>query len=113
MQRVFQDDPRFWAVSKDYGSAQTNATVQAAPGADLRLVITWILISNGAVAGNITLLDGSGGSVLIEQYVAINGGLALDDIKIALTENTLLAITSTSCTTHSVTVGGYTEALQI
>jgi hypothetical protein len=111
MLRVLQDDPRFWHVSADYSAARTNVTVQAAPGAGLRLVITWILISNGAVAGNVTLLDGSAGTVLLEDYPPINGGLCLSNIKIALTANTLLAITSTSCTTHSITVGGFTESV--
>ena len=109
MPKIWPDHPTFWHVSADYTTARTNVTVKAAPGAGLRLVITWVLISNGAVAGNATLLDGSGGTVLIEDYCTINGGLVMSNIKIALTENTLLAITSTSCTTHAITVGGYVE----
>ena len=108
-QLVTDIHPFFWHVSADYGSAQTNATVKAAPGASLRLHITDIVISNGAVAGNMTLLDGSGGSVLIELYPAINGGMSTNlRTPIALTANTLLAFTSTDATTHSVFVSGYT-----
>lgn len=101
--------PNHWNVSADYAEAQTNTTVKAAPGAGLKLYITDIVISNGVTAGNITLLDGSGGTVLIEDYPAITGGLTLNlRTPISLTANTLLAITSTTVTTHSVTVCGYT-----
>jgi hypothetical protein len=100
--------PRLFRVSADYASAQTNATVQAAPGANLSLYITDVVISNGATAGNITLLDGSGGTVLLEIYPAINGGVSHTfHTPLRLTANTLLAITSTTVTTHSVMVSGY------
>src|SRR3990172_2833549 len=108
-QYVETTHPNFWQVSADYATAQTNATVKAAPGASLSLYLTDIIISNGATAGNITLLDGSGGTVLIEIYPAINGGCSSNlRTPIKLTANTLLAITSTSCTTHSITVCGFT-----
>jgi len=101
--------PNHWHVSADYASAQTNTTVKAAPGAGLKLYITDIVISNGATAGNITLLDGSGGSVVFELYPAVSGGAAMPwRTPIDLTANTLLAITSTTVTTHSVTISGYT-----
>ena len=101
--------PNHWDVSVDYAVAQTNATVKAAPGAGLSLYITDILLSNGATAGNVTLLDGSGGTVKWEAYPAITGG-AKDSRRspIKLTANTLLAITSTTVTTHSLTISGFT-----
>lgn len=100
--------PRFFNARADYGAAQTNATVQAAPGAGLKLYITDIMISNGATAGNITLLDGSGGTVIWEIYTAINGGCVANfKTPIVLTANTLLAITSTTVTTHSLAIQGY------
>lgn len=105
---VNQTHPRFWHVSADYASAQTNTSVKAAPGASLSLYITDISISNGATAGNITLLDGSGGTVLYELYPAINGGAVLTlRSPIKLTANTALCITSTTVTTHSIFVSGY------
>lgn len=100
--------PRMFSTSVDYASAQTNASVQAAPGAGLSLYITDLEISNGATAGNITLLDGSGGTVKFECYPAINGGAVSNRrTPIRLTANTALCITSTTVTTHSVNVGGY------
>lgn len=108
---VNQTHPRFWHVSADYASAQTNVSVKAAPGASLSLYITDISISNGATAGNITLLDGSGGTVLYEIYPAINGGATLSlRNPIKLTANTALCLTSTTVTTHSVFVSGYIAA---
>jgi len=60
------------------------------------------------VAGNITLLDGSGETVKFEIYPAINGGCTISlRNAIRLTANTALCITSTTVTTHSVNVGGY------
>ena len=106
-QYVCDVHPAFWSASVDYESAQTNATVYAAPGAG-SLFITDIIVSNGAVAGNITLLDGSGGAVKFECYPGINGGVSHSfKTPIKLTATTLLAITSTTCTTHSVTVSGF------
>lgn len=108
-QYVETTHPNYWDVSADYAGAQTNATVKAAPGASLSLYLTDIVISNGATAGNITLLDGSGGTVLIEIYPAINGGLSTNlRTPIKLTANTLLAITSVTCTTHTIFVSGFT-----
>lgn len=105
---VEMSHPRFWHVSADYATAQTNTSVKATPGAGLKLYITDIIISNGATAGNITLLDGSGGTVLFELYPAVNGGAAVQlRSPIALTANTALCITSTTVTTHTVTICGY------
>lgn len=105
---VNQTHPRFWHVSADYAAAQTNTSVKAAPGASLSLYITDIMISNGATAGNVTLLDGSGGTVLYEIYPAINGGVSQQlRSPIKLTANTALCITSTTVTTHSIFVSGY------
>lgn len=109
-QYVATEHPRFWHVSVDYASAQTNASIKASPGAGLALYITDISISNGATAGNITLLDGSGGTVLYEIYPAINGGATLSlKNPIKLTDATALCITSTTVTTHSVFVSGFVD----
>ena len=60
------------------------------------------------MAGNITLLNGSGGAVKYEIYPAINGG-AVDNRRtpIKLSANTALVITSTTVTTHSVNISGF------
>lgn len=101
--------PNLWTVTPSaYSSAQTNAEVKAAPGANLSLYITDIFVSNGATAGIITLLDGSGGTVKFRAYCAVNGGAVLNlATPIRLTANTALCITSTTVTTHSVTISGF------
>lgn len=101
--------PNFWTVTPAaYSAAQTNASVKAAPGANLSLYITDIFVSNGATAGIITLLDGSGGTVIFRAYCAINGGAVLNLMQpIKLTANTALCLTSTTVTTHSVTISGF------
>lgn len=111
IQLINQTHPRYFRASADYASAQTNTSVVASPGASLSLWITDIIISNGATAGNITLLDGSGGSVLLELYPAINGGLTHSFRNpIKLTAATALCLTSTTVTTHTITVTGYIAA---
>ncbi len=98
-----------WNAAADYDAPQTNTVIQAAPGVGRRLVIIALSISNGAVAGKVTLLDGSGGSVLYPLYPAINGGATYSPTRIPLSENTALVITSTDVTTHGVAVDGYSE----
>lgn len=111
IQYVKTSHPFYWRLSSDYASAQTNASLKTAPGAGLKLYVTDVIISNGATAGNITLLDGSGGTVLLEIYAPITGGVSHSfATPIALTANTALVITSTTVTTHSVTITGFTAA---
>jgi len=112
MQRLLlvnQTHPRGATISADYASAQTNVSVISAPGASLSIYITDISLSNGATAGNVTLLDGSGGTVKWEVYPAINGGAVLSGLRqpIKLTANTALCLTSSTVTTHSIFIGYY------
>lgn len=104
---VNQTHPRGTTVSADYASAQTNVSVIAAT-ASLSIYITDIQLSNGATAGNVTLLNGSAGTVLWEAYPAINGGAVLNLRQpIKLSSNTALCLTSTTVTTHSIFIGYY------
>ncbi len=103
--------PCFWSVSANYGSAQTAVEVQPTPGAGLSLYITDVVVSNGAVAGNVKF--GEDTAALVDKieimYFAINGGTALHfRTPIKLTANKNFGMTSVTCTTHSVTVCGYT-----
>ncbi len=108
--------PNFWSVTANYGSAQTDTELKAAPGAGYALRITDIVFSNGPTAGNMKLTeDGGGGSaadILETMYFAANGGAALHfTTPIPLTANLSLEITSVTVTNHSVTINGYTEAV--
>jgi len=103
--------PNFWSVSANYSSAQTAVEVVAAPGAGLSLYITDVVCSNGAVAGNMKFGEDTASLVdkIEVMYFAINGGAALHfRTPIKLTANKNFGLTSVTCTTHSVTVNGYT-----
>lgn len=109
-QYVATEHPRYFHVSADYASAQTNTSVQASPWAWLALNITDIVISNWATTWNITLLNGSGGTVLFEIYPAVNGWVSISlKNPIKLSDATALCITSTSVTTHSVFISGFID----
>lgn len=99
-----------WKATAAYGSAQTDTVLQAAAGAGLSLYVTDIIISNGATAGNVKLVEKTASSTDILEilYFAINGGAVINlKTPIKLTANENLGITSVDCTTHSVTVTGY------
>jgi hypothetical protein len=87
-------------------SAQTNHAIIAAPGAGYRIVVTRLLVSNGATAGTITFVeDPSGTPVQVGPvwYLAINGNVP-HPVYWKLTTNKALGFTSATCTTHSVSV---------
>jgi len=103
--------PCFWSASAAYTGAQTAVEVVAAPGASLSLYVTDVIISNGATAGNVKL--GEDTAALVDKievmYFAINGGAVMNlRTPIKLTANKNLGLTSVTCTTHTVTVCGYT-----
>ena len=103
--------PNFWSVAANYSEAQTAVEVKAAPGAGLSLYITDVICSNGATAGNMKF--GEDTAALADKievmYFAINGGAALHfRTPIKLTANKNFGLTSVTCTTHSVTICGYT-----
>jgi hypothetical protein len=105
--------PNAFEANENHATAQTNNQLQAAPGASTAIYITDIIISNGATAGNIKLVEDEGGTpsdVAGPFYFAANGGMAKRFVTpLKLTDNKSLGFTSTSVTTHTVTVVGYTE----
>lgn len=101
-----------WSITDNQSSAQTNKQLKAAPGSGLSLYITDIIMSNGATAGNIKLVEDTTGTpvdIVEVMYFAINGGAVIPlTVPIKLTANTDLGYTSVTCTTHSITVCGFT-----
>jgi hypothetical protein len=85
----------------------TNVSVIATPGALRTIVIQWVAISNGAAAGEIKLLDGSGGTVLLDVFLPINTPLYVNCRRapIVLTADTALCCTGITSTTSRVNVG--------
>lgn len=100
--------PDEWSVTYSTNIAQTNKIVVSTPTATVALYITDIVIANGATAGNIKLLDGFTGTVIWNVYLAVNTtspaiGLTTP---IRLTVGKPVCMTSTTVTTHSVTING-------
>ncbi|MCJ7805917.1 hypothetical protein MUP46_04730 [Patescibacteria group bacterium] len=103
--------PNFWSATANYAAAQTAVEIKAAPGAGLSLYITDVVCSNGATAGNMKFGEDTASLVdkIEVMYFAVNGGAALHfRTPIKLTANKNFGLTSVTCTTHSVTICGYT-----
>jgi len=110
-QLVDTSHPFAWSATDANAAAEGPTELKAAPGANLALYITDIIVSNGAVAGSIIFLHTTAGATTIIQplYFGINSGshMALKT-PIKLPTNVNFGYTSTTMTTHSITVLGYT-----
>ncbi len=95
----------------NYATAQTNTQLVAAPPAGTRLYVTDVVASAGASAGEVRLLNGSGGTVVMGPvWLPANGSLAHHfGVPVKLDQATALCLTSQGVTTHSVTVHGYVQ----
>ena len=103
--------PRLVSATENNATAQTNNPIHSAPGAGLSLYITDIVVSNGATAGSIKFVEDTAGTPVVkvqETYMAINGGAVMAfKTPIRITANKDFGYTSTTVTTHSITVNGY------
>ena len=109
-QLVETSHPNFFDATDNQSSAQTDTELEATPGAGLSLYVTDLVISNGATAGSIKIVEDTASAVdrIESMYFGINGGAAIHfKTPIKLTANKNLGYTSVSVTTHSVTVSGY------
>lgn len=104
--------PNLWRVNENHSSAQTNNQLKAAPGSGLSLYITDIIISNGATAGSVQLVEDEGGTpatIAGPYYFSITGGMNPPlQTPIRLTADKSLGFTSTGVTTHTITIIGFT-----
>lgn len=103
--------PRLVSATENNATAQTNNPIHSAPGAGLSLYITDIVVSNGATAGSIKFVEDTAGTPVVkvqETYMAINGGAVMAfKTPIRITANKDFGYTSTTVTTHSITVNGF------
>lgn len=104
--------PNSWEAKDNQAAPQTNKLLVLAPGVGLSLYITDIILSNGATVGTIKLLEDIGGApveIMPDLYFAVNGGAIINlNTEIKLSANVSLGYTSTSVTTHSVKLLGFT-----
>jgi len=103
--------PNLFSANDNQSTAQTNTVLKAAPGANLSLYITDIMISNGATAGDVRIVEDPAGTPVIKipkLYFAANGGASKHfNTPIRITANKAIGYTSTTVTTHSILVSGY------
>lgn len=104
-------NPYLWTALFNQGSATADHLLKAAPGANLSLYITDILVSNGATAGTVLFEEDSASAKTTKiptLYLAANGGAVLNlKTPIRCTANKDFGYTSATVTTHSVLVNGY------
>lgn len=102
--------PNFWNDVTNFGAAQTNTALVAAPGAGLSLYITDIIFSCDT-AGNMKLVEDTAGTPVDKlevMYFAANGGCAISlRTPIKITANKDLGITTVNAGNHSINVCGY------
>ena len=104
--------PTVFSASENAATAQTDNELVAAPGAGVQLCITDIVVSNGATAGEVKLVEDTASAVDVVEtiYVGVNGGAVVNfTTPICLTADKNLGFTSTTVTTHSVTVSGFQQ----
>lgn len=103
--------PNLWRANENQATAQTNNELKAAPGAGLSLYITDLIISNGATAGSVKLVEDTAGTpvdLVGPLYLTANAGVAKQfKTPLRVSANKNLGFTSVSVTTHTVTVIGY------
>lgn len=104
--------PFLWRVNENQATAQTNNALKAAPGSNLSLYVTDIIISNGATAGTVSIVEDTGGTpatLLGPYYLAINGGMSKKfATPVRVTTDKDVGFTSVTVTTHTVSLLGYT-----
>lgn len=97
-------------ATDNQSSAQTDTALVSAPGAGLSLFITDLIISNGATAGSVKIVENTASStdVIELMYFAINGGMTKHfDPPLQISENVDVGYTSATVTTHSVFISGF------
>lgn len=103
--------PQIWSYHLDTSTAQTDASVHAAPGAGLSLYVTDIIISLGAATALNVFFEEGASKVLGPYYLeAINGrGMHIKfGTPKKVTANTALTVTTSASVAHCVDVTGFT-----
>jgi len=90
-------------------TAWTNASLKATPGTGLRLYVTDVVVNCGGTGTTFSLLDGSGGTVLLKYALAANTAVHINlAVPVKLTANTALCLTSSGASVGAQVVAhGY------
>jgi hypothetical protein len=100
----------FNAVNGTTTAKFANTSLKAAPGAGVSVYVTDVIFSNEGTANQVMLLNGSGGTALVNIYMAANTNFTHRfEVPIKLTANTALCITSTADDHLLAMVNGFTS----
>ena len=104
--------PNGWKTNNNYGAAQTDAELRAAPGAGLHLYLTAVILSTEGAQNIRIVSDTAGGPSTLElgpYYFAANGGMVamIFEPAIQIPANTNVGVTSSGAVNHTVTLIGY------
>lgn len=115
-QLVVSDVTRFngtaASATANYSAVTTNAELVAAPGAGVSIYLTDLLVSNGATAGYVTIVENTASATVKVQRLnmAANGGASIQfSTPIKLSTNVNLGVTSSTADDFSVTASFFTK----
>ena len=94
-------------ATANYSAVTTNSELVAAPGAGKNIYLTSLIVSNGATAGYVTVVENTGSPTTKIQRLnlAANGGcvLSFSAVPLMLSSNVNLGISSSTADDFSVT----------
>ena len=102
--------PQVWSYHLDTSTAQTDATVHAAPGANLSLYVTDIVFSSGAATAINLFFEEGATKVLGPYYLEATAGRGMAVHFVTpkkITANTALTLTTSASIAHCVDVTGF------
>jgi hypothetical protein len=103
--------PQVWTYHLNTSTAQTDASVHAAPGAGLSLYVGTIVFSSGAATAINMFLEEGASTVMGPYYLEATAGRGLCiqfNPPRKITANTALTITTSASIAHSVDITGFT-----
>jgi len=100
------------SATANYSAVQTDTELVAAPSAGVSIYLTDVLVSNGATAGYVTIVEDTSSAVVKIQRLnlAANGGASIQfstPMKFTAAKN--LGITSSTADDFSVTVSYFVK----
>ena len=110
---VATNHPRTWRYHLNTSTAQTDTSIQAAPGAGLRVVITNIQFTSGAATAINLFLEEATTTIWGPIYLeAVAGrGYVSGPIFLPITANTAVTYTTSAAIAHAVDILGFIEAV--
>jgi hypothetical protein len=103
--------PQIWTYHLNTSTAQTDASVHAAPGSGLSLYVGTIVFSSGAATAINMFLEEGASTVMGPYYLEATAGRGMVvqfNPPRKITANTALTITTSASIAHAVDITGFT-----